>query len=276
MADNFRSISFPEKVACITLDVEEDYDDFVGEFNIFHYQREAIVALGEMFHALAVPVSAFIRTDMLERYSGFGEMLVHVAQDIHCHSHTHNVQGPDSRDEIKASRATFENYFGRQPLGYRAPLGILKPGDVECIKDLGFGFSASVFPSYRPNAFNNLALPRTPFVYDNGLLEFPFAVFPRIRYTISLSYMKLIGFTMFKALVKTFGLPNPLVFDSHFHDYIVCRESLSRLPLRYRMAWGRNLEMGNEYFRRFIELLRGEGYRLTTMTDLYKTAKERI
>ncbi|HPM75808.1 MAG TPA: hypothetical protein PK961_01865 [bacterium] len=275
MTTRREGISFDEKIACLTLDVEEDYDDFVGAFNIYRHHRDELEALAALFRAHEAPLSAFIRTDLLARYEGLGEFLTRLAADRHCHSHSHRVDGPDSCAQIAASRAAFADYFGRPPLGYRAPLGILKPGDVECIKAQGFGFSASVFPSYRPGAFNNLSLPRTPFFYENGLLEIPFAAFPRVRYTISLSYLKLVGLAAFKALVRACGLPNPLVFDSHFHDYIVCRESLARVPLRYRLPWGRNLAKGTDYFRHFLDLLRAEGYRLITMTELYRLTKEK-
>lgn len=276
MSTGFRVLpALGEKLACVTLDFETDYGDRVGgAFNILHHCRPQINELAALYAELEVPVSAFIRTDLLVAHPACLEVLPALACDLHCHSHTHNTRNFDSRYEISATADAFRAVFGRDPIGYRAPQGVLHPGDVELLRAQGFQFSSSVFPSYRPGKFNNLSMPNAPFVYDNGLVELPFAVVPSARYTISLSYLKLLGFGANRLLYSAFGMPDVLVFDSHLHDYILSRESFRQLPRKLRLAWGINRHNGPAYFKRFVKMLKMRGYRFITMTKLYHRVKE--
>lgn len=263
-----RLLPLPRKVACVTLDYETDYGDRIGAFNILRHHRQEIDRLARLFAELEVPVSAFIRTDLLTDEPGALEAVRTFASDFHCHSHTHATRDFDSAREIATTAETFARCFGQPPAGYRAPQGVLNEGDLDLLVEHGFQFSSSVFPSYRPGRFNHLRLPTVPFLYENDLLELPLAVVPGIRYTISLSYLKLIGLTANRLLYSTFGLPDLLVFDCHLHDFIVCEESLSRLPARVRIPWSVNKGSGVRYFERFVGILRQRGYELSSITAL--------
>ena len=215
-----------EKYACITLDVEEDYGDRVNEFNIYKDSFDKIEELKSLYDRLEVPVSAFITTNILDKDDKMTELVKWLANDYHCHSHSHNTQSFDSKNEIATCFSKFKEHFGYEPLGYRAPQGVLHPGDTQLITDAGFLFSSSLFPSIRLGTFNNLKSPQTPFFYDAGLLEIPLAVVNKFRLIVSLSYQKLLGSSLSHAFYKTFGLPNIIVYDSHLHDYIINEKSL--------------------------------------------------
>jgi peptidoglycan/xylan/chitin deacetylase (PgdA/CDA1 family) len=263
-----RTFELSERIACLTLDFEEDYDDLIGEFNILNEHEPEIMQLADSLKRLETPLSIFIRTDLLERYARSGSVLRALGQDFHCHSHTHATREFDSDFEIHATVKAFERHFQRPPIGYRAPLGVLYPGDLERLREHGFRFSASVFPSWRPGKFNNLSAPLEPFEYSNGLLELPFAAVPRLRYTISMSYLKLLGYTLNGLIWSTFGLPKVMIIDSHLHDFIVAPKSFKKLPLLYRIGWGRNRGAGLPYLRRLVQTLKAKGYRFITMTEL--------
>lgn len=267
-------INLEEKIACITIDFEKDYGDRIDEFNILK-NTDKIKELAEVFKEQGVGISAFIRTDVLEDYPRSLDAIKMIASDFHTHSHTHNTKSFQSKNEISESAQVFKKYFHHAPLGYRAPMGVLYDGDIEIIKECGFKFSASTFPSYRPKRFNNLSMPVEPFVYDNGIVELPFATVPGLRYTISLSYLKLLGFDINNLLYSIFGLPNVLVFDSHLHDYIINEESFAKLPLKLKIAWGINKHSGISYFKRFASLLKKKGYRFVTMSELYNIIEEK-
>lgn len=269
-----RILNEKERLACITLDFELDYGDRTGAFNIIE-EDQSLLDLAKLFSDLHIPVSTFIRTDILINYPNSLEIIKTLAKDYHCHSHTHNTKKHDSRIEISTSASTFETVFGYKPLGYRAPQGVLYDGDIDHIKTCGFKFSSSVFPSYRPGKFNNLSLPVNPFIYDNDIMELPFAVVPKLRYIVSLSYLKLLGMTLNKSFFSIFGLPNIIVFDSHLHDYIVNEESFNKLPSKLRTAWGVRKYSGIKYFTMFVELLKRKEYRFITMTELYNYLKAR-
>lgn len=274
MAQIAGKIPISDRLACITLDYETDYGDRIGgACNILDSSRKEIDELANTLKELDVPMSAFIRTDMLENHACSLEVVKQLACDFHCHSHTHNTKSFDSKFEFVEMKKTFQKHFGAAPVGYRAPQGVLYEGDIELLKEHGFKFSSSVFPSFRPGKFNNLKMPNAPFVYDNGVVELPFAAVPGVRYTISLSYLKLLSLMMNRLMFATFGLPNVLVFDSHLHDYIVNEVSFSRLPRKLRMAWGINKHRGMSYFRKFVGLLKNKGYQFVTMTQLYERAR---
>lgn len=258
-----------QKLACMTLDFETDYGNRVGgAFNILE-EKEQLAQLAALYSDLNVPLSAFIRTDLLTTYPKSIDLVQRLATDLHCHSHTHTTQNFISEFEIAQTQQTFTTIFGRPALGYRAPLGILYDNDVALLAQHGFKFSSSVFPTWFPGRFNNRQLPATPFLYANGLVELPFAVIQTIRSTVSLSFLKLFGLPLYRSLFARFGLPEIIVFDSHLHDYIVSHESYSQLPRTLRWAWGINKYAGMRYCVAFVELLRKAGYEFISMTQLY-------
>jgi len=276
--DKFKQkmINLKEKIACITIDFEKDYGSRIGEFNILKSNKKEIYQLFELFSDFKVPVSGFIQTNLLLDYSDFFSVIKEILDDFHSHSHTHAVLSSNIIDEeIKLNVSVFKNFFNRQPLGYRAPLGILSEKNIDILKKNNFLFSSSIYPFFFPGRFNYIFSQKDPFFYPNQLMEIPLAVTNLLRYPISLSYMKLIGWRISHFLYSAFKLPNILVFNSHLHDYIVNQESFSNLPLKLRISWGRNKYKGPEYFKKFLRLLKRKGYKFMTMTELYYYLKEK-
>ncbi len=259
-----------EKLAAITLDLETDYGDRVGgAFNLRH-RRAEIAELAGLLAARGAPLSLFIRTDLLADYPETEWIVARLGADRHCHSHRHDTRTFDGAYEIPTCHQAFARFFGEEPLGYRAPQGVLYPGDVARIMAAGFRVSSSVFPSVRPGKVNNLACPLTPHRHPEGLWELPFAALPGLRYVVSLSYLKLLGWGPNRLLMALCGLPEVLVFDSHLHDYIFCQESHAQLPAKLKLAWGIRRGHGLDYAARFLDLLAGRGYRFVTMSELYR------
>jgi hypothetical protein len=256
-----------KKYACITLDVEEDYGDRINEFNIYKDSFDKIEELKSLYDSLEVPVSAFITTNILDK-DNMAEAIKWLANDYHCHSHSHNTQSFDSKNEITTCFSKFKEHFGYEPLGYRAPKGVLYPGDIQLLTNAGFLFSSSLFPSIRIGTFNNLKSPQAPFNYDTGLLEIPLAVVNKIRLIVSLSYQKLLGSSLSHGLYKTFGLPNIVVYDSHLHDYIISEKSFAQLPAFMKSVYSVNKYSGKQILIDFVNYLKTEGYSFITMTDL--------
>jgi peptidoglycan/xylan/chitin deacetylase (PgdA/CDA1 family) len=258
------------KLACITLDFEQDYGWRVQQFNILGDNQAELTELGALFHSLNLPVSAFVVTHLLQDYPAVPDLLPRLAVDFHGHSHSHNTREFHSRREIETMQAAFQAHFGYAPLGYRAPLGVLRPGDIDLLADYGFKFSSSVFPSWRLGKFNHLGSPRSPFYYPNGLLELPLATVNRARVIVSLSYLKLLGWRANYGLFETFGLPEVVIFNTHLHDFIWNPQSYGQLPAHYQLAWGRNRQQSGAYFEKMVHYLRRKGYHFITMTELYE------
>ena len=117
-------------------------------------------------------------------------------------------------------------------------------------------------------------MPTDPFYYNNSILEIPFAVINKIRYTVSMSYLKLIGYNINRILMSRFGLPNILIFDSHLHDFIISEKSFNKLNKKLQFAWGIRKNYGMNYFKLFVNYLKSHNYRFITMTDLYNYLKK--
>lgn len=259
-----------KKIACITLDYELDYGDRTNEFNILNDNFDEIKQLGTVFKDCETPISTFIRTDMFNDYKNSIDALKLISNDFHCHSHTHNTKNFKSDYEIKTNKEIFCDTFGTEPLGYRAPCGVLNDGDTDLLLKNGFKFSSSIFPSYRPKKFNNLHLPQLPFLHENGLLEIPFATCNLFRIVYSMSYLKLLGFPLIKSLNALTGLPNILIIDSHLHDFIYNQKSVEKLPTLPRLAWSRNKKNSLKIYQKMINYLREQGYTFLNMTELYQ------
>ena len=247
-----------------------DYGHRIGEFNILESSEDELSAMADLFSELGIPVSTFITTSVLVNFPKSFSLVKMISKDYHVHSHTHNTKIFDNEAEFSATVSVFEEYFGYKPFGYRAPQGVLYDGDIDKIKKYGLKFSSSVFPSFRLGKFNNSSMPITPFIYSNGIVELPLAVIPKIRYIISLSYLKILGFNANKLLYSLFGLPNIIVFDSHLCDYILNEESFKKIPAHLKAAYGLNKHSGMSIFKRFVNLLKSKGYKFITMSELYK------
>ena len=258
------------KLACLTLDYETDYGNRLGEtFNILN-ETEKLGQLQRLFGALEIPVSAFIRTDLLTRRGGALDLVRQLATDFHCHSHTHATEGFESEYEIRTTQETFTKHFGKPALGYRAPLGILHKNDIGLLEEQGFKFSSSVFPVAFPGRYNNRRMPTTPFAWDNGIVELPLGAVQGLRLTVSLSFIKLLSLTLSRAIYSLFGLPNILIFNTHLHDFITCDQSFNALPRRLRLAWGINKHAGMSHCSSAVQLLKKKGYEFVSMTEVYE------
>lgn len=264
-----------KKLACITLDFEKDYGDRVGEFNILSNESE-ISGLSQFLQKLQIPISLFITTNVLEEYPSSFKIIKSIGDDFHSHSHTHDTKNPDSNFEIEESKKVFSKYFNKPPLGYRAPQGVLKDGDIKKLYKNGYKFSSSLFPSFRPGKYNHLTSSINPIIYPDGFIEIPFSVIKKIRYTFSLSYVKLLGFQLSRLLITIFGLPNIVVFDSHLHDFIISEKSFNSLPPHMRYAYKIRRNKGQKYLLNVVNLLKSNGYEFVTITELYEDIKSNL
>jgi hypothetical protein len=258
----------PPRIACVTLDFECDYGSRTGQLRLARHEWE-LQEVRAFFRRERIPLSLFVVTDVLDRWPEAAPLARALGDDWHSHSHTHDVAGPDAAAEIAAAVAGFERHFGRRPVGYRAPQGRLRPEDVPLLKAAGFGFSASVFPSFRPGVFNHLGQPLLPLRYDNGLVELPFGVLPWLRVPVAVSYFKLIGAALGPLLLGLLGAPRVLVVNFHLHDVVVDEESLAQLSPAVRAVYHVRKRGGLGVLAALTRHLRASGYTFLTMTELH-------
>ena len=256
------------RLAAFTVDLEYDYGSRTGRFEVLRDER-GVARLKDFFEKRRIPVSAFAVSSLLEEQPESRDWLVSVGAEVHSHTHTHMGKALAAEEELRRSLDLVRHFFPQEPIGYRAPHGRVDEGQIEDAGRLGYAFSSSVFPSWRPGTFNNLSCPLTPYRYANGLLELPLAALRGLRLVVSVSYLKLLGWPAYYALMKTFGLPAIVVIDSHLHDFLDT-PSYRSLPAPLRLAWGIRRARGMELAGRLADFLVRRGYEFVSMNELVR------
>jgi len=264
------TLPIPEtlRLAVFSLDVEYDYGSRTGRFEALR-DEAGVARLKALLAPGAIPVSAFAVSSLIEKEPSAREFLASIGAEVHSHTHTHPRGQTDWEAELRRSRAILRDLFPQGPIGFRAPHGWVQTEQVDAAKRLDYAFSSSVFPSLRPGMFNNLSRPITPYRHANGLIEVPFAVVRRLRLIVSVSYLKLLGWSLFERLMESFGLPPVAVIDSHLHDFLET-PSYDLLPAPLRLAWGIRRTRGIEFAGRLIEFLTQHGYTFVTMNEVIR------
>jgi peptidoglycan/xylan/chitin deacetylase (PgdA/CDA1 family) len=212
------------KIACITLDVEADFDDPHRRIRLFD-DATLLDRYVSIIRDKGVKVTAFLVTSLLEDYGpAYQRLAEQIPLEFAIHSHAHDLRNPCSRADIEESVAAFRSFTGRAPTGYRAPAGQITREGMNTLLDLGFRYDSSIYPSVRPGrpGYMNLHLPVAPFKIRRGaesLIEVPFACLPGVRLVFSLSYVKMFGWRTYQILTKIFPLPDQIAVLSHPHDH---------------------------------------------------------
>ncbi len=273
---NSSKLSRNNKVACLTIDVEQDYGELLIEPS--YEGLKHIPELVGFLNSKSVPLTGFIQGSLLETHPHIIDELAKLDIEFELHSYSH--PGPDTinpRLEIEKGKKVYRHFFNQDPLGYRSPLGIIRDDDLQTLADNGFKFDSSVFPSIRPGVFNNLGKPVSPYRENStGLIELPIAVFSRtIRIPLALSYIKLFG-KPYLYLLRTFALPRLIVFGFHLHDLLPLTSSV-KLQLEnkaflyrqiYRKIYQRDTD-GMALLDKFIGILQQRGYTFLKLSDVY-------
>ena len=256
-----------------TLDLESDYASLLPEVRNRILRdpervREVLSALGEK----GIRGTAFVVGQVIESYPRIIDAFLEHKWEFELHSYSHDTSKPDTADELSRGRAAFVSRFSREPIGYRAPQGRISREGIARLVDAGFSYDASIFPSYFPNPFRYLAMPRDPHFWQvdptRRLLEIPFTSITPLRFTLSTSYMKLLGPGFYRAAARGFGLPEVICFDSHLHDFIVNEDSYRELPAFWRFIYGRNKHAGVAITTGLLDMVRREGYEFQYLSEV--------
>ena len=265
------------KVACLTLDLEQDYGDLLDEPS--YKGLSCIDAVVSLFRERSIPLTCFVQGSLLETHPYAIEQLSELDIEFEVHSYSHpKPKEIDHELEISRGKEAFTKFFRKEPLAYRSPAGIVSEEMFALLPLYGFKFDSSVIPSLRPGGyFNSLDKPIMPYLLDNSnTIEFPLTVFSKvIRLPVSLSYVKLLGKPYFH-LLRIINLPSLIVFSFHLHD-LCSLSSSSNIPFSkfsplYRVIFrriykGRN-NNGMELLEDLITLFASKGYQFLKLMDV--------
>jgi len=266
------------KIACFTLDVEQDYGDLLDEPS--YEGLEHVPELVDLLRERDVPLTCFVQGSLFETHPVRIKELMTIDTEFEVHSYSHlQPEKTEFESEVTKSKKAYQEFFTKAPLGYRAPRGYFNSKtDYKILVSHGFKFDSSIFPSLRPGVFNNLRKPTKPyFVNDSEILEFPITVLSStIRIPISLSYIKLLGKPYFYSL-KTFTLPNLIIFLLHLHDVFELSSSyklpLERYSFMYRRIFERIYHAGKAnglyVLDDFIKILQKRNYVFLKLIDIH-------
>jgi peptidoglycan/xylan/chitin deacetylase (PgdA/CDA1 family) len=260
------------KLACLTLDVEADFHDPDGRIRLF--EDDALLdRYARIIEESGAKVTAFLVTSLLdkygERYRRLGEL---IPLEFEIHSHAHDMENPCSRADIERAVSAFREFAGKDPAGYRAPVGQITREGLDTLLDLGFRYDSSIYPSVRPGrpGYNNLHLPVAPFrITRDGrsIIEVPFACLSRVRLVFSLSYVKMLGWRTYALLTKPCPLPDQVAVLSHPYDHY-----FQLLPDDAggweRPLLRRNAESAFELLERMLRFLRSNEYEFEFLSSM--------
>lgn len=266
-----------QRIVCYTLDLEHDY---AGVAPCEAYEtlsnRGALERLSRVVRQHELKLTVFATGRVLERQQAAVEFFLRLGAEIELHGYEHSMQNPDFAREVDLGIAAYYDFFQRAPLGYRSPGGMTSPLLFETLGEAGIKYDSSLVPSYRWGVYNNLnGCARPHLVSGFPLLELPMGVVPGIRVPIATSYMRLLGWSTFRALFRLSHIPSPLVYLFHLVDMIAVPMRRSLSPF-LRCAYARGDGSGLHVFERSVRFFEAEGYKPSYMSDLYHGCAGRL
>ena len=264
-----------ERTVYLTLDFECDFGTALSRntYEAVDYVDEFV----DLLESTDMPLTCFVQTELLDRRPEAVEKLRECDQQVnfHPHSHTHSKRDATSMGyEITRSTDRFTEFFGQSPVGYRFPNGNVRDTDYRLLSEEGYGFDASVFPTWRPGHFNNTHAATVPtYLRRYDLFEMPFTVLsPSIPIPTGLSYCRFFGRPLTNYLVR--AGPSSVVFNVHLHDLATPSSAAGLSPL-YRALYSRN-EDGLTLLREVLTRYRQRGYGFDTLDSVHNTLRERL
>lgn len=268
-----------KRLACVTLDMEPDYGDPEKRIRLLE-NPEFLERYISIINKHNAKVTMFTVTNLFRVFGDdFNKLATRIPLEFSVHSHTHDPHNACSLDEVRASLQAYKEFTGKQPSGYRAPIGRIDKAGLGHLLDHGFEYDASVYPSIRPGEFGyfNLHMPNVPFrvAREDGrsLVEFPFTAIERIRIVFALSYAKLFGWGIYSTLLKLCGLPKAALLLSHPHDFYFAFIPNNTIQGLERAALSRNSVRAFDYFENLLAALVRQGYEFVFVSELYEEVK---
>lgn len=253
------------KKISFALDLEQDYGR-INEYSAFKNADELIALFKKYGLKLTIFVTGKIIEDKNEIIKKFKET-IDCEFNLHSYSHEINkkITAEEKKRDFEKALEIYKKYFGKNPVGYRAPCGNITEEEIEWLKKENFLYSSSFIPTYRPGLFNNLKQKDEIFRYPNGLLEIPFSSLPLIKVPFSLSYFQLLGWHTVNFLLKRKKSPY-IVFNFHLHN-LSNLENMKQLKTGFRLGYIRNQDNGLAILENFIKTITAKGYQSVLMTE---------
>ena len=266
-----------QKIACLTVDLEQDYGDlcpapaFAG--------LELVPPLLQFARDHEVPLSWFVQGALFETHpTVVGQVAAASPADVYLHGYGHaDPRSVDQVEEMTKGSHAFEAFLGARPTGYRAPLGVITPAELTFLAANGFTFDSSIFPTWRPGRFFHWWRPNQPHHVNGGRLwEILISVVGRwMPVPLSISYLKLMG-QPFRRAMRRMPLPEVVVIGMHMHDLeslpsSSCIRADAEGALLLARCYGARAASGWGVLKGLVTMLRARGYRFAAISGLLQS-----
>ena len=244
-----------------TLDLEHDYAG-VAPYEAYETldDTDAMRWLADLVTSRKLELTVFATGRILDHRPRDVEFFANLGAEFCLHSYSHALHPKSFAGEVDRGHDAFVHSFGRTPAGYRSPGGVTGPDLFGALEARGIEYDSSIVPSFRPGFYANLAARTYPHRLDEfELIEVPMSVLPGLRVPVSASYVRVIGFPLYRRLADVVGLPSPLVYLFHLVDVIPSRVR-STLPTTLRHAYARGEATARETFTQTVDYILAKGF----------------
>jgi len=257
-----------KKFAAISLDLESDHAGRIPE-SFEGWEISKISRLFKLLEKYQVVLNIFVVGNTLEKNRRIIKFIFNKKVKFYLHSFSHNLSDPDSKIEIRKGIKEFHKFFKKRPVGYRAPEGRISREGIIALKQNGFLFDSSVFPSFFPN-LRYFFYPRNIYSPIEKFTEIPITTIGKLRMIFSLSWVKLFGWRIYHFLITKYRLPNNVLFNFHLHDLYML-SCTKKLPLFWKIVYMRNRSKGIKYLEKTLKFLRDNNYKFVDLNTFLNT-----
>jgi polysaccharide deacetylase family protein (PEP-CTERM system associated) len=168
----------------------------------------------------------FILGWVAERCPGLVREIARLGHEIASHGYGHELiykLAPEAfYDDVRRSKEILESITLRPVNGYRAPCFSITPKSLwapEVLRNAGFLYDSSVFPTSFHNRYGFNGACRLPFQFRSGLAEIPLSIYPFAGANFPLAgggYFRLFPYSYFQLFFRRMNKQGqPIVFYLH-------------------------------------------------------------
>jgi polysaccharide deacetylase family protein (PEP-CTERM system associated) len=165
-------------------------------------------------------------------------------------------------NDLGRSKEILESITAKQVLGYRAPSFSITPKSewaIDVLKDLGFTYDSSIFPTSFHNRYGFNGISCLPFRFGNGILEIPLSTYRLGGANFPLAgggYFRLFPYTYFRHFFQRLNKQGkPIVFYLHPWELDPEQPRL-KIRLNYRLRHYVNLKKTEKRLEKLLKEFR--------------------
>jgi polysaccharide deacetylase family protein (PEP-CTERM system associated) len=264
---------------------DEFFRDYYGQEGPIGELVEPTRYILQLLRHHGVQATFFVLGEVASQYRNLLHEVASEGHEIGCHGLSHKdmdgLSKPEFVAEVSEAKGIIEDVTGEQVHGFRAPNAVLPPYLVTALKDMGFSYDSSLFPSRKfMGKYGYTRAPLHPYTLsrhdieepgDSNLAELPVAVFPGIRLVAGSGiFTRVLGYWWTRAALKRLLRTGDTVY--YFHPYeLMPAPEVGGLGFQQRVFLRNCGSTMRKYFKRLLEDFNGCFVRAV---DLVRASRE--